>query len=516
MTLPLGITEIYQYAFNGYGELISLIIPNTVTNIGMYAFKDCTCEILWSNNPTISVLGQYSFAYYKGNSLTIPDSVTTVEEGALIHSVKNLYFGSNVTRIAEGAFEIYEILIEKHVFDAVYYYGTADQWVQIDFGSGRSISAGNNGATQASEFYINGELVVDVVLTSATSINYQAFYGCKSLRSISMSNTVTSIGDEAFYGCKSLRSISMSNTVTSIGDEAFYGCESLESIVIPDSVTTIRSLAFGNCSSLTHVDLSQNITRIYKNAFNGCDALDEESRQAIDAAIAAHGDEEDHNCLVAGTMITLADGTQKGVEYIVAGDMLLVWDMDSGTYGYAPVVFNDAEEEMEYTVIYVTFSNDTTIGIVSEHGFFDLELGRYVYLDENAEEYIGHHFITEDGEWVTLDEVAIRQERVAVYSPVTYKALCYYANGMLSVPGGIAGLLNPFAVDVENMTYDREAMQYDLDTYGLLDYETIADIMPEVLFDSFNGEYLNILICKGYIDWETIYALMERYLPKCE
>ena len=126
------------------------------------------------------------------------------------------------------------------------------------------------------------------------------------------------------------------------------------------------------------------------------------------------------------------------------------------------------------------------------------------------------HFITEKGEEVVLVDVTIKQEYVAVYSPVTYKALCYYANGMLSVPGGIEGLLNPFAVNVETMTWDEELMSQDIETYGLLEYETISDIMPEGLYHSFNGEYLNILIGKGYITWETIFALMERYLPLCE
>ena len=61
---------------------------------------------------------------------------------------------------------------------------------------------------------------------------------------------VISIGDSAFYGCKSLRSITIPDSVTSIGDEAFSGCESLERIKIPDSVTSIGDEAFSGCESL--------------------------------------------------------------------------------------------------------------------------------------------------------------------------------------------------------------------------------------------------------------------------
>ena len=66
---------------------------------------------------------------------------------------------------------------------------------------------------------------------------------------------VTSIGHDAFYGCTSLASVTIGNSVTSIDDWAFYYCSNLTSIVIPNSVTSIGYCAFNGCTSLTEVTL---------------------------------------------------------------------------------------------------------------------------------------------------------------------------------------------------------------------------------------------------------------------
>ena len=134
-----------------------------------------------------------------------------------------------------------------------------------------------------------------------------------------------------------------------------------------------------------------------------------------------------------------------------------------------------------YKVINLTFSDNTTVKVISEHGFWDCNLSQYVYLNENAELYIGHWFNKQvDGilswEKVQLIDVQITEELTTAWSPVTYGHLCYYVNGMLSMPGAMEGFINIFEVDSETLKIDESLMLSDIEKYGLFTYEEFAEV----------------------------------------
>ena len=235
-------------------------------------------------------------------------------------------------------------------------------------------------------------------------------------------------------------------------------------------------------------------------------------------AVFEHIDTGDETCIAEGTLITLADGTQKAVEELTGDEMLLVWNLETGQYDTAPIVFIDSDPEGTYEVIELSFSDGTTVEVISEHGFWDVGLNRYVYLDENAEDYIGHTFKKYGAggmSEVQLTGVEISEEVTAAYSPVTYGHLCYYVNGMLSMPGGIDGLFNIFAVDPETMKIDEAAYLSDIAEYGLYTYEEFAEEYPisEEVFEAFGGKYLKVAIGKGLITPDEIERLIVRYTP---
>ena len=223
-----------------------------------------------------------------------------------------------------------------------------------------------------------------------------------------------------------------------------------------------------------------------------------------------------NECVTPDTLVTLADGTQVRVDQLTGNEELLVWNMETGKLDSAPILFVDSDAEAEYEIVHLYFSDGTDVKVIYEHGFWDYDLNKYVYLDANAADYIGHTFAKQNGdalEKVQLVDVVIETEVTTAWSPVTEGHLCYFVNGMLSMPGGVGGLFNIFEVDPETMTYDYEAMQKDIETYGLYTYEELNAIAPlsEDMFNAAGGAYLKISIGKGNLTEEELIYMINRY-----
>ena len=84
------------YAKNLYlnGELITeLVIPDSVTTIGSYAFSRCSSLTSATIPDSVTTIGDYAFSYCDSlTSITIPDSVTTI-------GYKAFYFCSSLTSV---------------------------------------------------------------------------------------------------------------------------------------------------------------------------------------------------------------------------------------------------------------------------------------------------------------------------------------------------------------------------------------------------------------------------------
>ena len=117
-------------------------------------------------------------------------------------------------------------------------------------------------------------------------IDDEAFLGCTSLESVTISDSVEEIDEGAFSGCTSLKSVTISGSVKKIDEGAFSDCTSLTSVTIADGVKEISggswnywtdSLskgAFEGCTSLAKVSIPGSMEEIGERAFAGCMSLE--------------------------------------------------------------------------------------------------------------------------------------------------------------------------------------------------------------------------------------------------
>ncbi len=228
------------------------------------------------------------------------------------------------------------------------------------------------------------------------------------------------------------------------------------------------------------------------------------------------------SCIVEGTLITLADGSQKKIEDLTHNDRILVFNHETGKLDVSTMMFNAHTEQgaEKVTVTNMYFSNGTMLRIVSEHGFFDIDANKYVYItEENIESYLGHKFYSTNyvegkfvSEIVTLDRYELTEETVRYYSPMSAYAINLFTEGILSSTAEYDELINVFELD-ENMMIDQAKKQADIDKYGLCDYETSIwkDYVSYEVFLAFNGQYVNVAIGKGLVTQEYVIYLIETY-----
>ncbi len=114
-----------------------------------------------------------------------------------------------------------------------------------------------------------------IVEEGITHIGKYAFFGMRSLTSVSLPGSLLSIGDQSFYLCDRLTALTIPEGVTGIGYQAVCGCSGLVRLTLPDSLASIAEGCFTDCSSLTAVRLPEGLEKIGSRTFMKCYDLKE-------------------------------------------------------------------------------------------------------------------------------------------------------------------------------------------------------------------------------------------------
>ena len=211
--------------FNGCNKLVSITIPESITDLGTYAFSECSSLSSVVLSSGISSIGNYTFQNCKAiSSIDIPSCVTSVGQYAFsgCSSLSTIGLPSGVVSIADYAFQ------------------KCSSLSSIDIPS------------------------------SVTSLGQYAFSDCSSLTRIIIPAGVTMIPAYCFLRCRSLISVTIPDGITAINNFAFHDVK-MWKLELPSSVTSLGSCCFG--SILCVIVPSTSPITIQSGAFDGVQGI---------------------------------------------------------------------------------------------------------------------------------------------------------------------------------------------------------------------------------------------------
>ena len=135
-------------------------------------------------------------------------------------------------------------------------------------------------------------------------------------------------------------------------------------------------------------------------------------------------------CLLAGTMITLADGTHKAIEHITYTDKLLSWDFDRGCYAETTAVWiKRSETGSQYNLL--TFSDGTTLRTFDQHRIFNKQAGAFTY-PMTAATPVGTVTVNEHGQEITLTNKQVIRDTIEYYNVITDYHMNLFSDSVLT------------------------------------------------------------------------------------
>ena len=305
VVLPEGLERIGDSAFFGMNELKEIAIPDSVTEIGRYAFEGAGITELALPDGTVSI-GSGALAYTAVKSFRLPAGLEEVT-------------GNPFT----GCEELEEVTVPEgtgrwRAEGGILYDDAEHTLIAVWDDRGQDTFAVPEGVIRIAEcaFAYSGFRRIELP-DSVTEIGQGAFQGCEQLEEIRLPSGISTVPGHAFMYCFRLRSVMLPEGLERIGNQAFCECTSLEQLAIPDSVTeigigafersglreiglpaslraipdgclmrtklefvripesvgTIGEYAFFDCGELTEMTIPDSVTAIGEEAFEDCGLL---------------------------------------------------------------------------------------------------------------------------------------------------------------------------------------------------------------------------------------------------
>lgn len=213
------VTSVGEYAFR-WSDVTSVTLPNTVDSLQYCAFYSADKLTYVGLPATLKYMGDYCFASTKLTNIILPEGLTEIPNSCFftVPTLRSITFPSTLKKI------------------------------------------------KSSSFYKCTGLTEITIPEGCEEID-KAFLYCTNLQRVSLPSTLRVLGDGAFNNCTSLANIDLPSSLESIGEEAFFEDKLLTEISLPRSLKTIGGGAFAK-SGLSTISIEEGNTDL--KLVDGC------------------------------------------------------------------------------------------------------------------------------------------------------------------------------------------------------------------------------------------------------
>ena len=226
--------------FEFVAEKMTSLISLDLSGVSIVAYSGSPV-LLGKTDYVANSIPAYALAGTKIESIMLPGSLTTIEEGAFSSSkIKSITIPSSVTTIGVGAFSNCDDLT--------------------------SVTIPSTVSSLGSHAFVDCDKLATVELGVST-ISASAFARCMSLNSVTALNLIE-IGENAFSGCGALEEFAFASGLKTIGNSAFQasGLKTID-FSASESLDSIGAWAFAQCKSLTSAVMNDKTSKIGEGAF---------------------------------------------------------------------------------------------------------------------------------------------------------------------------------------------------------------------------------------------------------